>query len=67
MLNAVPVIEIPDRTVPENIGMIEIPIRRVGGDLGFRSFIVVSSRDTGSGIGDATGTIRIVRSDVYLI
>ena len=54
-LNAVPVIEIPDMTVREDAGLVEIPIRRVRGDLGLPSFIVVSSQDTQNPTGNAIG------------
>ena len=50
-----PVIEIPNMTVREDVGLVEIPIRRVGGDLGLPSRIVVSSRDTQNPTGNAIG------------
>lgn len=45
-----PQIEIPDMTVNEDVGEIEIDIRRVGGDLSMSSTIIVTSQD-GTAIG----------------
>ena len=41
----VPMIEIPDMTVPESVGTIQVPIERIAGDIGLPSTIIVRSRD----------------------
>ena len=51
LMNAVPIIEISDLTVSESVGLVQIPVRRVGGDLSLPSLIVVSYREVGSATG----------------
>ena len=60
-----PQIEIPDVTVNENVGIIEIEIRRTGGDLSTNSKIVVGSRN-GSATGKFMEALVIMNTSLWL-